>query len=166
MLLACGLTAALTTAAAAMDMDDAPDDVRIESIGDLYRPVTFNHKLHAEMVESCALCHHHTTGAAPLQKTCHRCHQGNKPVWTVSCADCHPAQPFSSQRLAEVRQDPLLYHAHTPGLKGAYHQLCLGCHRETGAPVGCQDCHQRNDKGQAYFHAATAGKSQKIKAKH
>ncbi|OQX18295.1 MAG: hypothetical protein BWK76_07905 [Desulfobulbaceae bacterium A2] len=155
-LLACSLAVALSTPLVVAAMDDAPDEVRIESLGDLYRAVTFDHKLHAEMAENCALCHHHTTGTVPPQKTCQRCHQGGKHSWTVSCSACHPAQPFSSLHLAEVRNDPLLFHTNTQGLKGAYHQLCLGCHREVGAPVGCQDCHVRSEKGDAFFHAAAA----------
>lgn len=165
-LLACALAVALITASAVHAADETPDEVRIDSISDLYRPVTFDHQLHADLAESCALCHHHATGAAPLRKPCLRCHQGGKEAWTVSCSACHPAEPFSSHHLAEIRNDPLLYHTHTPGLKGAYHQLCLGCHREVGASIGCQDCHARNEKGNAYFHAEVTAKAEKTPSGH
>ncbi len=165
-LLACSLAVALITSPAVAGEDDAPDEVLIASISDLYKPVAFDHQLHAEMAESCALCHHHATGASPLHKTCLRCHQGGKDVWTVTCGDCHAAEPFASRHLADIRNDPLLFHTHTPGLKGAYHQLCLGCHREVGAPIGCQDCHQRTEKGNAFFHANAASAPKTKKSGH
>ncbi len=39
------------------------------------------------------------------------------------------------------------------GSEGGLSPQCLGCHRETGGPTGCQDCHVRTEVGDAFFHA-------------
>ncbi|KAA3635959.1 MAG: hypothetical protein DWP97_03760, partial [Calditrichaeota bacterium] len=82
---------------------DAPDTFLIKEIADLYQPVKFNHKLHADMAQmgtSCATCHHYS----PADRI-------------PPCKECHPA----GKDPANLRQ---------PSLKGAYHRQCLSCHRE------------------------------------
>jgi hypothetical protein len=138
---------------AEMSADDAPETVEINAIADIYEPVQFDHAAHVTMVESCSFCHHHTTGSAPEKKTCSKCHKGEEDTGTVACYDCHEAKRFSAQYLSELEQNPLLFHIGKPGLKGAYHQNCIGCHTEIDGPVGCQDCHQRTDKGDKLFHS-------------
>ena len=58
-------------------------------------------------------------------KTCH--HNSGDEIH--ACKDCHnsPANPHDSTK---------------PGLKAAYHQLCISCHTEKfGGPESCTNCH-------------------------
>jgi len=92
----------------------APEMLTLSSLENRHDPVTFSHLMHTEMTEDCATCHHHSPTGE-----------------TPSCGECHGA-PFDPKNL------------NMPGLKGAYHLQCLGCHREmdTG-PVGCTECHAK-----------------------
>ncbi|MBC8209006.1 MAG: cytochrome c3 family protein [Desulfobulbaceae bacterium] len=154
-LLHCALALAIGTAlsgpftANAMDASDAPDLITIDSLTNLYGPVEFDHAMHADLAD-CALCHHHTTGIPAQDPNCLRCHATSGEADTVACADCHTADRFNKDYL-ESLDDPMLYHVDKPGLKGAYHINCIGCHVEVGAPSGCQDCHVMNDSGQQMF---------------
>jgi hypothetical protein len=91
----------------------------IRKIEDHYRPVRFMHAKHAMVVKDCALCHHHR----PLDEAA---------AETVRCSACHqePSNPEHPERL---------------GLKGAYHQQCMGCHQKMNrGPVDCNGCHRKN----------------------
>ena len=92
----------------------------IKKYGDLYDPVRFMHSKHANVLKDCTICHHRQ----PREK-------GDKygePVTMAmlrkmkkvpaGCAKCHD-HPFNPKQL------------NTPGLKGAYHQLCMDCHKES-----------------------------------
>ena len=94
---------------------EAPDNFMIGEIADLYQPVKFNHKLHAEMAEmgsECAICHHYSPKGENIPP-CKECHGGAK-------------NPNN------LRQ---------PSLKGAYHRQCLSCHREWSHDTKCIMCH-------------------------
>ena len=134
----------------AMDAEDAPESVEIDSMSNLYGPVEFNHAMHTEMA-SCSDCHHHTTGTGPAAPTCGRCHHGTEEGDTVSCTECHSAQPFSPENL-ELMENPEIFHIDKPGLKGAYHLNCIGCHQEVDGPTGCQDCHEMTEAGEKMFN--------------
>jgi len=134
----------------AMSADDAPESVEIDSLANLYGPVNFDHAAHVSMAE-CSNCHHHTTGTGPASPSCGRCHDGMEEAETVSCSDCHAAEPFIEENLAKL-ENPELFHIDKPGLKGAYHLNCLSCHEETGGPTGCQDCHQMTEAGEKRFN--------------
>lgn len=136
----------------AMEAEDAPEEVVIDTLANLYEPVTFDHLMHVDLA-SCEQCHHHTTGSAMERKECSRCHENDGEAETVACSDCHAAQRFAPAYLKEL-QDPRRYHIDQPGLKGAYHLGCLGCHREQEGPTGCQDCHQMTETGQKLFKTA------------
>ncbi len=133
----------------AMDAADAPESLEIDSLSELYEPVTFDHLMHTEIAR-CAECHHHTTGTGPASPFCGRCHEGDKEAETVACTDCHPARRFYADYLKTL-EDPELYHIDKPGLKGAYHLNCLGCHSKIGGPTGCQDCHEMTEAGEKRF---------------
>lgn len=92
----------------------------INGYSDLYEPVRFMHGKHANVLEDCTICHHRRpreegdrygepVTMAALRKL------AEEPT---SCAACHD-KPFNPKNL------------HTPGLKGAYHQLCMDCHQES-----------------------------------
>lgn len=101
--------------------DLGPDVVILDALEDLYVPVRFDHRKHAAMAgmsKGCGTCHHFTPPNAPHP----------------ACKSCHPAGETESD-LAK------------PGLKGAYHRRCLGCHREWDRTTTCQICHEKRKGG-------------------
>ncbi len=96
------------------DLKEAPDTMLLNTLADLYQPVSFNHKLHASMAEmggNCATCHHYSpTDEIP------------------PCRECHSPTSTSTD-------------LSKPNLKGAYHRQCLGCHREWSHDTKCVICH-------------------------
>ncbi len=94
-----------------------PDVVILDELEGDYLPVPFDHKGHAEMAEmtqGCSACHHYTP-------------EGQEHP---ACKSCHAIEgPQTSIR--------------KPGLKGAYHRQCLGCHRDWIDETDCAICHRR-----------------------
>ena len=164
-----GLCAAIVLAVAslltvpAQSADEPPESVEIESLANLYSTVTFDHLLHVDMAD-CSVCHHHTTGSKIIDPNCTRCHTaGGKEdsaifnsdmPYTISCRECHEKDRFASPYLKKL-ENPKLYHIDKPGLKGAYHLNCIGCHRATEGPVGCQDCHTMTKAGEKLFNTGS-----------
>ncbi len=147
--------------ALSMDADDAPEEITIDSLANLYSAVEFNHLMHTEYA-SCAECHHHTTGVQVADPNCIRCHANTPEGDDVTCTGCHAADRFSKEHLATM-DNPQLYHIDKPGLKGAYHLNCIGCHESIDGPTGCQDCHTMTEAGEERFntgkHAPAGGNS-------
>jgi len=103
---------------------DAPkllhlDHPGIKKLSDMYEPVRFMHSKHANVLQDCSICHHRMpreegdTYGQPVKMEQLRMMQ----QVPVGCAVCHDA-PFNPKQLQ------------VPGLKGAYHQLCMDCHQE------------------------------------
>lgn len=141
---------------------EGPDTVSLDSLSELFAAVSFNHAMHVEVVTNdCSVCHHHTTGTKVTDERCARCHKNSGAANSVACRDCHNANPFSAENLQKTADAELLFHSGKPGLKGAYHRKCLGCHNEMGAPSECENCHKRTEKGDAFYrsgkYAPTAG---------
>ncbi len=112
-----------STPAPATECAAPPDFLILDQLSDLYGPVYFPHKLHAEMGGmslGCAVCHHH-----------------NPPGEILSCGRCHGG-PSNPEHLGQ------------PGLKGAYHRQCLSCHREWSHETECAVCHQPRANGQIF----------------
>lgn len=102
------------------DIAEAPDTMLLNYLEDLYKPVTFNHKLHASMAEmgsDCATCHHYSP-------------EDDIPP----CRDCHSSASESTD-------------LSKPNLKGAYHRQCLSCHREWSHETECVLCHVPREGG-------------------
>lgn len=100
--------------------DEVADFLILDQLTDIYVPVVFPHKLHAamgEMSEGCSICHHRNP-EGPILK-CSECHGG-------------PSNPVNLKQ---------------PGLKGAYHRQCLGCHREWTHETDCVVCHAKREPG-------------------
>lgn len=98
----------------------APGVVSLGLLSDLYEPVAFNHERHAKMSamgQGCIACHHYS--AMGQTPPCQACHGGG-------------ANPQN------LRQ---------PGLRGAYHRQCLGCHREWTHDTACVECHAERRPG-------------------
>ncbi|NPU97649.1 MAG: cytochrome c3 family protein [Candidatus Omnitrophica bacterium] len=93
----------------------------LKAVEDLYVPVRFNHATHAHMsstVEGCQMCHHYNEkGAIP-----------------ASCKSCHPVD-IIHENIAQ------------PGLKGAYHRQCVGCHTQWDRNTDCVICHEKKSGG-------------------
>ncbi|HBA87063.1 MAG TPA: class III cytochrome C [Geobacter sp.] len=135
-----------------------PDSITLNQNGKLYQPFSFDHAQHILLIKECSDCHHHTTGTLVLDPNCARCHQNSSPTAVVSCKGCHSSTPFSPETLAEKRAHKERFHQDKMGLKGAMHENCIGCHKKMGTgPAGCQDCHPRNAKGDAFYSADRKG---------
>ena len=113
-------------------IDDAPKVLMLNSpmineCTDIYAPVRFMHGKHAHVLKDCTVCHHRISrktesvnDSQPLDK------EGIKATMEdlarmeavpEKCSACH-GKPFDPGQLD------------MPGLKGAYHQLCMNCHRQ------------------------------------
>ncbi|MDH4223756.1 MAG: cytochrome c family protein [candidate division Zixibacteria bacterium] len=91
-----------------------PEFFVLNRLEDIYQPVRFTHIMHTAFADDCAECHHHSPAGQ-----------------TPSCSKCHSAS-FNLENL------------NMPGLKGAYHLQCMGCHKEMGSgPTGCIECHAK-----------------------
>jgi len=100
---------------------EGPEVVILNQLEDLFEPVIFAHKLHAEMAEmgqGCVVCHHYTP-----------------PGHISPCRECHGG-PLNPE---DLRQ---------PGLKGAYHRQCMSCHREWSHTTACAVCHAKKGPGE------------------
>jgi hypothetical protein len=136
--------------AVGMNADDAPVSVTIDSLQQLYEPVTFDHKMHSDMYD-CSSCHHHTTGTGTQSKTCQKCHAASGASDDVSCSGCHKVNKTISLPANKAKPDTDIYHIDKPNLIGALHMKCLGCHRSESGPTGCQDCHAFTPAGRKRF---------------
>lgn len=103
-------------------VDDAPEFITIDTLSRRYGASLFSHKLHAEMAimsGGCSICHHH-----------------NPPGKILACSECHET--------SKKRQD-----ISKPSLSGAYHQLCLDCHRQWSHQTNCTVCHEEKGRDKA-----------------
>jgi hypothetical protein len=101
---------------------DIPETITMDSISQVYGPVEFSHRQHADIAGNCAKCHHHSP-------------KGSTPA----CGECH--EPIVVYHYDAAKKGPDI------GLKGAYHGLCMGCHKQMGSgPLGCTDCHAKKGK--------------------
>ena len=94
--------------------EDGPEIVSLNELSNKYEPVTFSHKIHAQMSQmsgGCKGCHHYNT-AGPI----------------LSCINCH-----STKR---QRED-----ISKPDLEAAYHRQCISCHKEWSHSTDCISCH-------------------------
>ena len=146
------LLLSLVLAVGCYAMDDFPDEVEIDFLVNLYEPVVFDHAMHVDATESCAVCHHHTTGTGVSDQYCAKCHNGKEEMDTVSCQGCHSADPVSAENLHNPQPD-YFYHDDKPSLKAAYHLNCVGCHQGVGGPVGCEDCHAKTEAGDKFYRS-------------
>ncbi len=93
---------------------EGPNVVTLDKLADKYQPVTFSHRVHAQMSEmsgGCANCHHYNT-SGPILK----------------CSDCHSVE--------RKRED-----ISKPDLEAAYHRQCINCHKEWSHSTDCNSCH-------------------------
>lgn len=125
--------------AVVLNPEKTPETVTIKILEDTYQPVEFPHgkivrALWAGMKDSRLAGYFHN-GAEQMCRGCHH----NSPVSEKPprCGSCH-GKPFDESK-------PLV-----PGLMGAYHQQCMGCHQkmEMAKPsaTDCEACHEEKIK--------------------
>ncbi|MDP8245284.1 MAG: cytochrome c3 family protein [Candidatus Hinthialibacter antarcticus] len=101
----------------------------LQAIEDLYVPVRFNHETHAHMsstADGCVTCHHYNENS----------------IAPAACVTCHPME-IIHENLAQ------------PGLKGAYHRQCIGCHIQWDPNTECVVCHEKKAGGRLHGVATT-----------
>jgi hypothetical protein len=93
---------------------EPPAKIEIGILSNIFHPVHFEHKLHADMTTmgvGCATCHHHAPDSV-----------------YQACGECH---------LSEESEASLAM----PTLNGAYHRNCLNCHQDWTGDDVCETCH-------------------------
>ncbi|MAE61680.1 MAG: hypothetical protein CMJ49_10040 [Planctomycetaceae bacterium] len=134
------ITMLLMTARAQEDepVDMGPDVVILRELQDIYEPVPFDHKSHAQMAQmwyGCVTCHHrppHPTETDPNDDATApppRAHTQEESEQIPACKSCHPV----SGEDTDIRM---------PSLKGAYHRQCLNCHKDWSDANNCVVCHE------------------------
>jgi hypothetical protein len=112
-----------------------PDVVVLKELVNLYDPVPFDHKGHAQMADmwqGCQTCHHRPPTTQPATRPVEvaiTTHTQADAATIPACKSCHPAN------IEEAN-------IHMPNLKGAYHRQCLNCHREWMQGNACVVCHK------------------------
>lgn len=92
------------------------DSPIIKQREDHYTPVRFAHKRHAALTRDCTKCHHYRP-------------EDENSLETTRCSACHQ-DAFNPD------------HPDRIGLKAAYHQQCVACHKaEAKGPTDCKGCH-------------------------
>ena len=133
--LAIQMLAARKEHAVEIDDNDSPEKVFIDVLAEQYKPVVFPHrKIVKKIMENIkgnkiASCFHDERNTI-----CQGCHHNSPASLTPSpCASCH-GKSFDEDCLTK------------PGLMGAYHRKCIGCHEEMGIEkpsYGCTECHKK-----------------------
>lgn len=145
--------------------ENLPDKISIESLKNLYTPVSFGHSQHIMREKDCAVCHHHTNGAPASDERCIRCHRGGHEVKSMGCKSCHEKEPFAAEIVNQKFKDNLIFHQDKPGLKASYHLSCIGCHKKKGGPVACTDCHALTGSGNEFYRSGQYAPDPKKAAK-
>jgi hypothetical protein len=112
--------------------DEGPEVVLIDQLANLYEPVVFAHRLHADMSEmtgGCENCHHYSEESGIIP----------------ACRECH-----------EVKYTANTTDLNMPALKGAYHRQCMNCHVDWSNDTACAFCHaEANGDPSAVQHDPT-----------
>ncbi|MBM4372816.1 MAG: cytochrome c3 family protein, partial [Deltaproteobacteria bacterium] len=69
----------------------APQKMRLGHLAREYSGVDFDHRLHTELTEGCAQCHHKQKGleVAPPCRECHNTPENLKAAYHEQCIGCH-----------------------------------------------------------------------------
>jgi len=114
-----------------------------------YEPVRFTHLTHdVASGGNCQICHHRVSMGADdrIGADLEELHLEMDVHLGGSCVSCHDMETLTIQRcdschwLPNEADDPS-----RPGLKGAYHRQCIGCHESLTTtaytPTDCAGCH-------------------------
>jgi hypothetical protein len=136
---AADMLAARTPMTDTYDMADIPETVTIEPLSKTYEPVELPHRIIVSTlmngIENSKLAAYFHTQRGTLCQGCH--HNSPASPQPPRCISCHD-KPFQESALFR------------PGLMGAYHQQCMGCHDRMGienpASRDCTGCHQEKQQ--------------------
>jgi hypothetical protein len=125
-----------TKATGAYENKDIPETVTIKNLSKKYQAVEFPHR---QVVNALVnrIKDDPLSGYFHREKNtiCQGCHH-NSPVSLKppQCGNCHSKQWDENTPLK-------------PGIMGAYHQQCMGCHKQMDIkkPMGCIECHEIKD---------------------
>ena len=128
------------TAPRTYSADQIPETVTIAHLSDQFEPASFPHgKIVSTLVEKTRdsrLAGYFHTEKGTLCQGCH--HNSPAAEKPPLCSSCH-GQPVEGGE------------AFKPGLSGAYHQQCIGCHTVMGiekpAARDCNACHAEKNNG-------------------
>ncbi len=113
--------------------DDIPKIVTIKSLSKKYEAVQFPHRQVVNAIENRikdnSLSDYFHNGKETICQGCH--HNSPTSVKPPQCESCHSKQWNEDTPLK-------------PGILGAYHQQCMGCHKKMDIkkPIGCTECHK------------------------
>lgn len=115
--------------------EDIPEKVIIKELSDKYEPAEMPHrKIVTTLMKNIGknkLAGYFHTDAGTICQSCH--HNSPLSKKPPRCGSCH-GKAFDES------------HVFRPGLKGAFHQQCMGCHGvlklEKPASTACADCHR------------------------
>ncbi|MFH2090937.1 MAG: sulfate respiration complex hexadecaheme cytochrome HmcA [Pseudomonadota bacterium] len=116
------------------NQNDIPEIVTIRILSKEYEPVDFPHRkvvnALSDRIKANSLTQffHHEKNT--ICQGCH--HNSPESIKPPQCRNCHNKQ-------WEDNTPP------KPGILGAYHQQCMGCHEQMNIqkPVGCTECHKK-----------------------
>ncbi|MFC1592227.1 cytochrome c3 family protein, partial [Thermodesulfobacteriota bacterium] len=120
--------------------EDVKDEMEIALLEEEYGPSKLTHLAIAskltEISNNSKLAAYFHTDAMTVCIGCHHFGPVEKSTTVPQCVACHTA-----------RKEP---QRQTPTLLGAYHQQCLGCHRQMGGteekmPQDCEGCHEEKE---------------------
>jgi hypothetical protein len=119
---------------------DIPDSITIGVLAKEYRPAKMPHRkiidtLRRYIKENKLATHFHGADAIMCQGCHHHGALGRRPAL---CENCH-GKPFNESELFR------------PGLYGAYHRQCLGCHLSMNIQEesDCVRCHKKRENGES-----------------
>jgi DnaJ-class molecular chaperone len=119
-----------------VDADDIPGMIMIGGLSEKYEAARFPHRLIIdelkEHVRKSRIATHFHGGDDMICAGCH--HHSPPGQIPPRCGSCH-GEPFDEKNLS------------MPGLTGAYHQQCMGCHQEMGLHEinTCTSCHEAKE---------------------
>src|SRR5450759_2258729 len=88
-LVAAGMIAAMTVSPARVEGKEMPGTIVIKKLKNQYRPVTFNHEMHAAIAGNCGTCHHQHD--EKIRTSCKECHplKASLRQGFAACSSCH-----------------------------------------------------------------------------
>lgn len=119
--------------------EDIPDQIVISALSEKYEPVKFPHKKIISALEkninNSRIASYFHNGRDSICQGCH--HNAPASTQPIKCGSCHINQTQDKE-------------SSMPGIKGAYHMQCMGCHKEMGIekPASCTDCHNEKTNEQ------------------
>lgn len=122
--------------------DDTKDEMEITILENEYKPSKFTHlaivKRLTEISNESSLASYFHVDETAMCAGCHHFEPVEKKTSVAQCSACHTARKEPQRSI--------------PALLGAYHQQCLGCHKQMGGteeemPQDCAGCHEEKAKG-------------------